>query len=112
MRSLTINKKKYPFHLGVRAWKEYALELQGNGSELKLDSLDDIYITYLGLKYGAIAQDKELVKAGKKGKGFTLTAEDVEELLDTDIGAYFRAVKVITNLLPKEETKKEVRPEA
>lgn len=100
MRSLTINKKKYPFHVGVRAWKEYALELQSNGSELKLDSLDDIYIIFLGLKHGA----------KKEGKKFSLTPEGVEELLDTDIAAYLRGVQAITDVLPRGETKKEVRP--
>ena len=100
MRSLTINKKKYPFHLGIRAWKEYALDLQSNGSELKLDKLDDIYIIYLGLKHGA----------KKEGEGFKMTIESVEEMLDTDLNAYFVAVKIITDFLPKGEAKKEVRP--
>lgn len=112
MRSLIINKKEYPFHVGVRAWKEYALELQGNGSELKLDNLDDIYIIYLGLKHGAIARDKDLVKAGKKGKGFDLDLEGVEGLLDTDIAAYLKAVQIITAFLPKGEVQKEVGPGA
>lgn len=102
MRSLIINKKEYPFLVGVRAWKEYALELQGNGSELKLNDLDDIYIIYLGLKHGA----------KKEGKKFNLDMKGVEELLDTDIAAYLNAVQIITAFLPKGEAKKEVRPGA
>ena len=102
IHGLVINKKKYPFHLGIRAWKEYALEFQSNGSELKLDGLDDIYIIYLALKHGA----------KKEGEKFTLTPEGVEELLDNDIGAYMEAVKIITDFLPKVDVKKEVRPGA
>lgn len=95
MRKLVIDKKKYPFYLGVRAWKEYAMEFQSNGSELKLEGLDDIYIIYLALKYGA----------KKEGKEFTLTPEGVEELLDNDIRAYMEAVEIITNFLAKGNVK-------
>lgn len=98
---IKINGKEYPFKLGIRAFKEFAITYQGNANELDLTKVDEFGLIYLGFKYGHL----------REGLEFNISEAELEDLFDEDFKAYLKVVEKVAEAMPKVDVEKnEVSP--
>jgi len=83
MDYLKLNKKEYPFLFAIKAQKEMAAA--------DLTSKDDLYFIWLGLKYGAMAENKV----------FEFTEEGLVDLFEVDMDAYGAACDLLGSHMGK-----------
>jgi len=77
MDFLKLNKKEYPFLFAIKAQKEMAAA--------DLAAKDDMYFIWLGLKFGAMAENKI----------FEFTEEGLVDLFEVDLDAYGEACNLL-----------------
>jgi hypothetical protein len=81
MDILKINGKEYPFSFSILAQRE----LMKSDLEKTDDFDSQIYLIWLGLKYGSIREKKE----------FTLTVDELTIMFDDDYQAWLDAAKIL-----------------
>lgn len=90
MDILKLNGVEYPFH--------YAVKAQSEMGKVDMSKKDDIYLIWLGLKYGAI----------KEKKKFVLTEENLLDIFEDDMDALGKACQLLATDLGKLKKMKEV----
>jgi len=94
MDILKLAGKDHPFLFAIKAQREM--------SKVNLSEKDDIYFIWLGLKYGAIKDQKE----------FNLSEDDLVDLFEDDLDAYEQGCKLLGDHLGKLKKMKGVAMQA
>jgi hypothetical protein len=82
MDYIKLKGEKHPFWFALKAQREFSKAELG---------VDNMYLLWLGLKYGAM----------KEGKEFTMSEDDVLNIFEDDVSEYNDAGKVLLEQMGK-----------
>ena len=90
MDYIKLNEKKYPFWFAMKAQREMMNE--------DMSKKDDVYLIWLGLKYGAVAEKTE----------FNISEDELLDIFELDQDAFKQAYKILSEQMGKLKALREI----